>query len=347
MTVQNLSNTSRETDRAVGALLGVAIGDAMGMPSQTMTRQQIRQAYGEITGFVAAIPEQRVSHGLSAATITDDTEQTLLLAKLLVEGGGRIDEREWANALLTWERETHARGVNDLLGPSTKRAIEELQRGVPVSETGRNGVTNGAAMRISPIGLSTAPQPVAALVDAVMAASRLTHNTAVAVAGAAAVASVISSGIDGASFEDALPLALSAAREGESRYPAEANEPSVADRIDEALSLAQRQSIDDVVAAIGTSVRAMESVPMAFAVVRLAKGDPWKAALLSANIGDDTDTIGAISCGMAAACLGAKALPVEACRQILEVNALSLEPLVMQLLALRAGHGVAAKVAAS
>ena len=145
-------------DRALGALAGVAIGDAMGMPTQTLSRAQISETYGAITGFLDAAPSHPVSAGLKAGTITDDTEQSLLLARHLIARGGHVDQQAWAQELLDWERDTHARGVNDLLGPSTKRAIDALQRGVAVTETGRNGTTNGAAMRIVPVGIAT-PQP--------------------------------------------------------------------------------------------------------------------------------------------------------------------------------------------
>ncbi len=131
-------------DRALGALAGVALGDAMGMPTQTLTREQIKAIYGTVTDLVDASPDHPVSAGLKAGTITDDTEQSLLLAHHLIDRHGAFDEETWARTLLEWERDTHARGVNDLLGPSTKRAIEALLRGVPAAETGRFGTTNGA-----------------------------------------------------------------------------------------------------------------------------------------------------------------------------------------------------------
>ena len=55
---------------------------------------------------------------------------------------------------------------------------------------------------------------------------------------------------------------------------------------------------------VGTGVASQESVPAAFAVLEVAEGDPWQAAVISANLGGDTDTIGAIAAGMAGACAG-------------------------------------------
>ena len=48
-----------------------------------------------------------------------------------------------------------ARGSLSLLGPSTKRALAALLAGTPLDETGRTGTTNGAAMRITPVGVAT------------------------------------------------------------------------------------------------------------------------------------------------------------------------------------------------
>jgi ADP-ribosylglycohydrolase len=325
-------------DRALGAFAGVAVGDAMGMPTQTLSPAQIETYYGAITDFRDAVPEQPVSAGLKAGSITDDMEQSLLLARHLLEREGAFDEQAWAKALLEWERSTRARGVNDLLGPSTKRAIEALLRGVPASETGRFGTTNGAAMRIVPVGIATALEPMSAFIDAVEETCRLTHNTSEAIGSASAVAAVVSAGVEGASFEEALPLALAAAREAEMRGTPSAS-GSIAEHIASALRLAAgrtgKAAAAEVAISVGTSVAACQSVPMAFAVVRLASGDPWQAALIGAVIGDDTDTIGAISCGMAGACAGIAKIPAEKWARVATVNGLDLQPLVAGLLGIR------------
>ena len=226
-------------DRAIGALLGLAIGDALGMPSQTLPRERIRALYGSIADFVAPAADQPVSASLPAGAITDDTEQCLLLARHLLARRGGFDETVWADELLAWERETHARGVNDLLGPSTRRAIEALQNGAPAEEAGRFGVTNGAAMRIAPVGIATPLEPLEAFLDSVAATCRLTHNTPEAIGAAAAVAAAVSAGIDGASFDDALPGALAAARAGERRGTA-GRPGAIAERIERALALRSR-----------------------------------------------------------------------------------------------------------
>ncbi|MCB6176719.1 ADP-ribosylglycohydrolase family protein [Rhodobacter sp. Har01] len=321
-------------DRALGALLGGALGDALGMPSQTLDRAAIAARYGRIAGFLAPFPGHPVSHGLPAGAVTDDTEQTLLLARLLIDGGGVLDDCAWAQALIGWEAGVRARGLRDLLGPSTRRALDALLAGTPVGETGRTGTTNGAAMRIAPVGIATSANDLPRLVTRVAAACRVTHATREAIAAAAAVAAVVSQGIDGATFDAALPAALEAARLG-AALGAAVGEPDMAGRIALALDIARGGDEARLACEIGTSVASRCSVAAAFGVVRLAGGDAWRAAQIAANIGDDTDTIGAIAGAMAGACSGASALPADKVALVVAVNRLELAPLAQGLLALR------------
>jgi ADP-ribosylglycohydrolase len=66
-----------------------------------------------------------------------------------------------------------------------------LLAGADLAQAGRSGTTNGAAMRIAPVGVATPGGDPALLVDRVVAASMVTHNTGIALAGAAAVAGAI------------------------------------------------------------------------------------------------------------------------------------------------------------
>jgi ADP-ribosylglycohydrolase len=292
---------------ARGTLYGLAIGDALGMPTQMLSRAQILARYGTITGFEPAPPDHPIAAGQPAGTVTDDTEQAVLLGRLLTHGP--IQPRELAAALVDWERSMAERGSLDLLGPSTKRAVAAVLAGQDPAQTGRYGDTNGAAMRIAPVGIATrAP----GLVDAVVAASSVSHNTGIALAGAAAVAAVVSAGVDGATFTEALPLALSAAREAALRgyWVAGAD---VAARIEWAVSLVGGLTPDQVAERIytlvGTSLATQESVPAAFAVLAAIPADPWRACLLAASLGGDCDTIAAMAGAMGGAIAGIETFP--------------------------------------
>lgn len=329
-------------DRAAAALWGVAIGDAMGMPTQTLDREQRDSWFGVVDDFLDAPDAHPVSAGLKAGTVTDDTEQTLLLARHLITRSGCFDYRVWADELLEWEAETRARGCNDLLGPSTKRAIDDLKRGVPANQTGLRGTTNGAAMRIAPVAIAAPSKSPVLLANAVEETCLPTHNTSEAIGAANAVAAFVSAALDGASLEEALSVALDAARLGERRGAA-ATEGSIGNAIDRALHVSIKNPNEPrdtdravrIADRIGNGVAAVESVPMAFAILRIAEGDPWRAAVLSSNIGGDTDTIGAISCCMASAVSGLAAIPGHAIETVTTINALEIEPIADALLKIR------------
>src|ERR1700683_1570685 len=138
--------------RARGALYGLAIGDALGMPTQLLSRREITDRWGPLlTGFEPAPPGHPIAAGMPAGSVPDDTEQAVLLGRLLVAGHGTVDPHQFATALALWERDMAERGSLDLLGPSTRRAVAAVLAGTPPEEAGTTGDTNGAAMRIAPV----------------------------------------------------------------------------------------------------------------------------------------------------------------------------------------------------
>ncbi|QRP46408.1 ADP-ribosylglycohydrolase family protein [Amycolatopsis sp. FDAARGOS 1241] len=321
-------------DRALAALTGLAVGDALGMPTQSMSRAEIRTAYGKITGFRQAVANQPVAPGLPAGSITDDTEQVLLLARLLVDGGGHVQPRVFADALLAWEADMIARGSADLLGPSTKRALQLLETGVPPGETGRAGTTNGAAMRVTPVGIATPPDDLATLVDAVAETARITHNTSLGLAAAAAVAAAVSAGVDGANRMEAFDFAERAAALGAAEGHWSAG-GAIAARLRWARDWVRglrRAELDDAVAdVIGTSVAAQESVVAAFALAEVL--DPAEALPTAAALGGDTDTVAAICGALLGAC--GEEIPAELGETVVRFNRLDLGPLAEGLVTLR------------
>ncbi|TIO75737.1 MAG: ADP-ribosylglycohydrolase family protein [Mesorhizobium sp.] len=337
-------------DRAMGALIGGALGDALGMPTQLLSPTRIAELYGHVEDFVAPTADHPVSKGLPAGTITDDTEQTLLLGRILVSSGDRFDHARWVNALLDWERDVKARGSYDLLGPSTKRAIDAINEGVPAEEAGRGGDTNGAAMRIAPVGIMMPPEPLDALVAKVAETCRATHNTSIAIASAAAVAAAVSSGVAGSDWRAASERAVAAARLG-ATLGHWVTGGDIAARIAWAQDLVrgklEQDAIKLIVDLIGTGVASQESVPAAFAVLEVAEGDAWRSAVISANLGGDTDTIGAIAASMAGACADLSRLPQERIAELKGIDVAEVRALVNDLVAARVESGGSGKEAAA
>ncbi|RUV99216.1 MULTISPECIES: ADP-ribosylglycohydrolase family protein [unclassified Mesorhizobium] len=333
-------------DRAMGALIGGALGDALGMPTQLLSPARIAELYGHVDDFVVPAADHPVSKGLPAGAITDDTEQALLLGRILVSSGDRFDHERWVNALLDWERDVKARGSYDLLGPSTKRAIDAINEGVPAEEAGRGGDTNGAAMRIAPVGIMMPPEPLDALVAKVAETCRATHNTSIAIASAAAVAAAVSLGVSGGDWRAASGHAVAAARLG-AALGHWMTGGDIAARILWAQELVRGKTENDairlIVDLVGTGVASQESVPAAFAVLEVAQGDAWRAAVIAANLGGDTDTIGAIAAGMAGACSGLSGLPQDRIAGLTGIDLAEVRTLTSDLVAARAAKAGSGK----
>jgi len=332
--------------RAYGALAGLALGDALGMPTQAISPEQIRAVYGRITGLVDGDASQPYAPGMPAGSVTDDTEQALLVASLLVRGRGSssgrvaLDAGEFAHALLAWEDSMIERGSLDLLGPSTKAALERVRAGEDPLSVGGAGTTNGAAMRVTPIGIAMSTEDPQAFADAVWSSCQVTHATRQGFQSAALVAAAVSMGIDtprsaasdmtallwkAVSYVDSLP-----------ERGAWTPDPDVVAATRRAMQLVANpasSSLECLVEQVGTSVASAQAIPMAFAL--LARDPSPQALLDAANIGGDTDTIGAIAGAILGAALGFEVLPADSLSMIEEVSHLGLQPIASKLLELR------------
>ena len=323
--------------RATGALWGLAIGDALGMPTQSLSRDQIAETFGAIEDFEAGPSDHPIAAGLPAGTVTDDTEQAVLLARALGPGA-HLDQQQWATALVRWEEQAQARGSVDLLGPSTKGALAAIRAGATPLESGAHGTTNGAAMRICPVGIAVDSSDVNLLVDRVVEASLLTHHTSIALAGAAAVAAAVSRCLDGAGLPEAVGFAIRAADLASRRGHWVAG-ACVARRVEWVVGqLAARPDVvvaDLVVDLVGTSLATQESVPAAFAIAVAYSDDPWRGLRVAAGLGGDTDTIAAMAGAILGAACGRNALPEKAVQLVAKVNQLDLDPIADDLLRIR------------
>ncbi|MFM9383453.1 ADP-ribosylglycohydrolase family protein [Pseudomonas sp. UV AK001] len=328
-------------DRALGAFYGLALGDALGMPTQSLNRETIKQRFGQITDLQDAGPLQPIAANMPKGSITDDTEQAILVGELLVEGKGRIEPAVLAQRLIEWEAEMQAKGSQDLLGPSTKRAIEMILAGHSPEEAGRYGTTNGAAMRITPVGIAADVADPERFIAAVVQACQVTHNTTLGISSAAAVAAVVSAGINGLDLGEALNLGQQIAQQAEAHGHWVAG-GRIASRISWARSISVESDpvllADLLYDVIGTSVASQESVVVSFTLAQqVAVGEmtPFDALCMAASLGGDTDTIAAILGAMLGACLGLQSWPAAMIETVKTVNDLELEPLVKGLLALR------------
>lgn len=313
--------------KAHGCLAGVAVGDAMGMPTAGFTPAEIREKFGYIDELLDAPPGHPFHDGLKKGHVTDDTELTMLLVETILEDGG-VTPGGMARRILRWATERRLLETG-LLGPSTSRAIRALMDGGDPYETGRHGTTNGAAMKISPIGIINAHR-VESIVDDVEKTCLPTHGTSVAISAASAVAAAVAEALTpSASISSVVETAKIYSRHGMERGRQVAH-PSVERRIELAVNLIEgeespQEAGKTLYEYIGADVSITNSVPTSFGLFVASEGDPMVTIESAVNMGGDTDTIGAIAGGIAGAFKGIDAFPEDMVRRVEEESGLDLE----------------------
>ena len=152
-------------DRALGAYLGFAIGDALGATVEFMTRDEIAERYG--------IHCRMIGGGwlnLKPGQVTDDTEMTLIVGRALIKRGG-FDAREVSEGFVKW-----LKSVPVDVGNTVRRGIRRYIVDGSVEGPPHEGdAGNGAAMRNLPIALATLNDPEA-FEAWTIAQCHITHN---------------------------------------------------------------------------------------------------------------------------------------------------------------------------
>ncbi|MDB5353164.1 MAG: ADP-ribosylglycohydrolase [Planctomycetota bacterium] len=180
---------STRMPRARGCLLGLAIGDALGAPLEGLSAQQIRAHYELVTGYVdgATAWKRKPYRWRMPGLYTDDTQQALALADVLIQRG-RVDIDLLAETYLALANPKGSYvGAHRGVGRSFRQVLADLERGVSPRHTGTDSAGIGAAMRIAPVAIYFAEEPER-LFDAVMDASLMTHRDVRSIAAAMAVA---------------------------------------------------------------------------------------------------------------------------------------------------------------
>jgi ADP-ribosylglycohydrolase len=312
--------------RILGSLVGVALGDALGMPTEFMTQKDIREVYGVVRELRAPHESHYHRARLVRGQITDDTEQTLALLDAFLRRG-RLDAATAGEALVTWAREKNVFDTT-YLGPSSRKALLRLIDGEDPHETGFFGTTIGGAMRMLPVALaclSESEQTVRTAAEVSMP----THGTSLAISGAAAVAcALVESFSPSSDRESIIAAACRGADEGlhfGNPYPG----PSIAKRIRWAVDISLtypdlESAVQELYDYVGVDMVPHEIVPVVLALFSRDE-DPMERLVGAVNIGGDTDTIASMLGALLGAHYGVDVFPREMWKEIEAVNGIDLE----------------------
>lgn len=329
MNIKNPPIISTYKSNILGALYGQAIGDAFGMPSELWSRHKIASYFGWISDFLDGPEENIAANEFKKGQFTDDTSQAVALMDAIIEESGNVVPETIAKHIMFWAERIDAFDKN-ILGPTSKSALLALRNGVKLENIQANGVTNGAPMRISPIGCLTSTQNKNLFIDNVRLACAPTHKSDIAIAGSCVVAWAISRAIEGYCWDEIIPELISLADEVQNKYESTFS-ASLSKRIQLALNtvntpITKKEILVELYELIGSGMDVIESIPTAIALVSLADTKPMLCAELAANLGGDTDTIGAIATAICGALNGINSFPEHVIRLINEANLIDFNP---------------------
>ena len=299
-----------------------ACGDAVGKATEFMTPQDIASVFGHIT----AMPDisKSITHSdLPLYAVTDDTEQNLwLLRRYLKDKAVTIENT--VDELLKWIDGTDAIRKH-YIGPSSLKALQGIKNGEDPLKAGINGTTCGGIMRV-PAAVFAARILNLDLDTCIYNALVCTHNNSIALESAYAYAYALSYALanPGCSNKDLLCKAKEGCTVGLSKAPWISAGASLLDRLIflEKMDLRryEEQAFKSFIyGVLGTGLPSYETASAVFALL-LYTDDPVKTMFLSAELGGDTDTIGALACSLAGVRNLAAEMPEEIEKPVLEYN---------------------------
>ena len=280
--MRTMTEQDRTRDRAVGTLLGLALGDAIG----TTLEFRERDEHPPVTDMVGGGPFR-----LEPGQWTDDTSMALCLADSLIAKDG-LDQTDLMQRFCRWWRngENSCTGECFDIGTTTHQALSRFQRtGDPIAgSTDPRSAGNGSLMRLAPVVIYWHSDRAQAL-EAARAQSVTTHGTRAAVEACAFFAGLLVDAIHG----QPKPTLLAARS-----WPAEPAVDSIA-------SGSWRTKLRAQIESSGYVIDTLEA-----ALWSVSRADNFReAVLIAANLADDADTVAAVTGQLAGALWGAEGIP--------------------------------------
>jgi ADP-ribosyl-[dinitrogen reductase] hydrolase len=283
------------SERFVGALLGTAVGDALGLPMENLSPDRIRRRWpGPL--------RMRLIFG--RGMVSDDTEHTLMVAQALLSQPK--DSRAFQRAL-AWKFRWWFAGLPGGVGLATAKACLRLWLGFPLDKCAVMSAGSGPAMRSAILGAFFADEP-AKRREFVLASSRLTHRSWQAETAALAVAEAAALAARSATFpniESVLSTMRGLCQENEWQSLVTQIESSLAAG-DSVTGFARKLGLKK-----GVTGYSLHVVPVALYAWLRHPSDYSLALTNSIACGGDTDTVGAILGALCGVTTGVKGIPAE------------------------------------
>jgi ADP-ribosylglycohydrolase len=280
---------------AESAIIGFITADALGVPFEFLPREMMDDdpATG-MTGYG--------TYGQPAGTWSDDTSLMLCVMENIRKGGNPTD---LANLFVRWAYEDHHTPHGEVfdIGITTRSALQRFAAGFPVHECGlsdENSAGNGSLMRSLPYAFM---EDAEAGIQRMLQENLITHRTAVCQDSCVFYVSFARSLAEGLTPEAAFQRAGDRLRSHWATT--EATDTTYRSAFDRLLGEGFRDLSRDEIKSTGYVIHTLEAVVWCF----LNHDDYPSTVLAAVNLGNDTDTIGALAGGLAGIRYGLSGVP--------------------------------------
>lgn len=326
-------------NRARGAMLGMAVGDALGAPLEGLGTQQVKNSYGLVDDYVdgSRAWRRKSDRWRLPGLYTDDTQQALCVAETLIECG----EMQPSHLAEIWRKMYRTQvdctsgkfpnGVHRNIGRNFRKTLEKLIAGQPQSEMTQASAGLGAAVRVVPLAIAY-HRDSDQLYRAVVECSLISHNDVRSIAAALAVAFAIARLLNGEEKAPSLILRVAgdvarcerrlAAEYGDRIVSLDRHQNAISrciGQVERAIELAQEDAFSmilDEARNHGPSTpfkqptKGFAPAALATCFYTLIQSDSYQDGVIELiNLGGDADSAGAILGAMSGAYFGYQGIP--------------------------------------
>jgi ADP-ribosylglycohydrolase len=283
-------------DKARGSFLGLAIGDALGSPTEGKTPEEIFVRWGRVTDFLS--DDQGGS---------DDTEYALFSAKLLLQKKKELTSADiaaaWRRDIINSDNAYKGAGFSEII------TIHNLKKGLQPPESGQHlhSWSDGLAMRVTPFGIASAGDPQFASYLARIDGS-VSHSGEGIYSGQA-VAAAIAMAMVSAPLDKIIQTTLDVVPKDSWTYSSIIRGVQIGNDASDVWSVLNPLHKSLSCPYYFWTDVAPEAVGLAFGLIVAARGKFEDAVLGAVNIGRDTDTIAAVAGAICGALFGIQAIP--------------------------------------
>ena len=276
--------------KAQAILYGLAIGDALGYPTEFLSLSQIKAKYGETGIFDPPEP----------AFFSDDTQMSIAIAEALVRAGDQDLDSIMAEVRAEFIAWLHSPENNRAPGRACLAGVKNMAKGVHWSKSGvPNSKGCGSAMRVAPVGYlyQNDPEKLKAVASA---SGKCTHGHPTADAACIGAAYLVKLALDGIAPDKMVPMLLEFTK-------------GISDEFDDAIQKVEQcltwPDEEKALFFLGEGWIGEEAVALALYCFLRYPDDYRKVVIRAANTNGDSDSIACIAGGISGAYLGLEAIP--------------------------------------